>query len=216
MPLPIWAIPAAIQAGTALAKYATRKKTPSFEGTKYGKYLRRIGEEGRFSPGERSTMLGQVSSRAGNVAQQERAGIRGYLENRGMGRSIAGTRALNEPGLERMRTVSGATERIELENERSKEAALEEYERARYGSQMQMAGEERQAKSELWGGLAGAAGFGAETALAAYRTRVGYGGDKPDAIDLSDMSESQLMEWIQKQRDPQQAFEMLLMMGYLQ
>jgi len=156
MPFPLWAIPVGMQAGSSLLKYATRKRTPSFGGSAYGKYLKQTSREGIYSPEIRSRMLGQVSSQAGNVAQQERSGIRGYLEARGMGGSIAGARTLAEPGQQRMRTVSGASERLGIENELSKQRAREAYAQGSYQTGLQHSVEKSQARSELIGGLTGA------------------------------------------------------------
>ena len=153
-------IPAGIQTTSSLLKYGTRKKTPSFANTSYGRYLRKLREEGKYSPEVRSRMLGQVSSQAGNVAQQERARTRGLLEYSNMGESIAGIRELNAPGLERMRTVAGAGERLGIENELSKQQAGLQYAQLDTASQMQRKQEAQQAIGDLIGGFEGAGMMG--------------------------------------------------------
>ncbi len=164
-----WLIPAGIQAGSSALKYLTRKKSPSFRGSAYGRYLKKTGQEGRYSASARQGILGQVSSRAGNVAGQERARTRGYLEAKGLGGSIAGVGELAKPGLERQRIVAGASERLNVENELSKQRAQEAYAMRSHESRMQRAQEEQRSRSELFGGLAGAAVSGGQAAFSKYR-----------------------------------------------
>lgn len=149
-----WWIPAAIQGGASLAKFFTRRKTPGFGDTAYGKELQRQSREGMLNPAARSRIVGRAASTAGNVAQTQKSDIRGYLTARGMGNSIAGTRALAEPDMARMRTVSDTAADVEAQNEISKSQARMTYAQARYQHGEQARTERNAATGELLGGLA--------------------------------------------------------------
>jgi hypothetical protein len=108
-----------------------RPKT--FGSTGRGKYLKETMKTGQYSPEMRSAIVGRTSAAAGQAAQENTARIRGYLQARGMGNSLAGTRALAEPGLEQQRIVGNAARDIEIENEASKARAKEDYGREATG-----------------------------------------------------------------------------------
>lgn len=149
-----WWAPAAISAGSSLLGWATRRKTPKFDKTAYGKELGKVAREGKFGAGGVSRIVGQVGAKAGNVAQEQTSNIRGYLAARGMGGSIAGARTLASPETDRMRTVGEATERLEGENELSKVQGRKDYASTRYEHDMMRRDESNQARSALVGGLA--------------------------------------------------------------
>lgn len=151
-----WWLPAAIQGGSTILSYAARKKTPKFEHTSYGRELGRMSREGKYSPAARANIAGQAGAKAGQVAQEQKADIRGYLEARGMGNSIAGAKALSSPDTARMRTVSETAGLVEEENELSKSNARLEYARARGQYDEARRAEENQAASQLIGGFGGA------------------------------------------------------------
>ena len=176
MGLPLMLLaPAAIQGASSLAQYLGRSKKGAFEDTPYGKYLRRLEEEGKYSPKAKSLMLGEVSGRAGALAQQQTASTRGYLESTGMGKSIAGAKLLSAPGRGAMREVAGTARNIELENELAKQQAGREYGTAatRWGEQR--AGERTAARQQLVGGLGGALASG-------ITAGVGYGAAKEAGV----------------------------------
>jgi hypothetical protein len=133
-----------------------RPKT--FGSTARGKYLKKTMKTGQYSPEMRSAIVGRTGAAAGQAAQENTARIRGYLQARGMGNSLAGTRALAEPGLEQQRITGNAARDIEIENEASKARAKDDYgrESLSYGEarRQQMMGNNQ----ELIGGLVGASG----------------------------------------------------------
>ena len=167
--------------------------------TSYGKELARISKEGKYSPEAQSSIVGQVGARAGQVAQEQKADMRGYLEARGMGNSIAGAKALSAPDTARMRTVGQTAGNLASENEISKTRAKLDYARARMGYGEQVRSEENTARSELIGGLAGAAG-------SAYS---GYVGDQNNQNFDTDFQEAQRLMGSGNPEDLNQA-EMIL------
>ena len=80
----------------------------------------RVSREGEYSPAVMNSILGRAGGEAGNVEQQTVADMRGNLEAGGMGRSIAGTRTLAMPGIQRMRTLADMGGRLTEKNEISK------------------------------------------------------------------------------------------------
>ena len=120
-----WAIPAAVQGATTVARYLSRPRIRSFANTKYGQALATRQREGMYSPDTRRKMLGQAGSTLGNIAGMERSNIRGQLVGSGMSGSIAGVRAMAEPGRERLRKLSDYGTRIDIENELDKKRAEE-------------------------------------------------------------------------------------------
>ena len=154
----LWWAPAAMQAGSALLKYATAKKPPRFETTAHGLELAKQKTQGIYSPAAESRIMGQAGAKAGAVAQNQKADIMGYLTARGMGNSIAGTRALAEPGLKTQEILADKAASLTAENEASKVKAADEYAQGVnwYAEARRQAG--NQATEGLIGGLAGAAG----------------------------------------------------------
>ncbi len=149
---------AGIQGGKSLIGWLQkrRNKIPSFGGTEYGKYLKGVSEMGIISPTEQSNLISRSASLSGNVAANNRAGIRGYLESRRMGNSIASASALAQPELQLQRDIYGTSQDIELENERSKSLAEEGYARESYQNMLQRKGQSRADFGELISGVADA------------------------------------------------------------
>lgn len=119
MPLPAigaWAVPAGISLAKSLFSRGRKTRRP----TELMSYYDRQAREGIYSPTARSVIMGTAGAEMGNVAQQEVADIRGRLSASGMGNSIAGTRALSEPGMMRMRSLGDISRRLTAENEMSK------------------------------------------------------------------------------------------------
>ena len=163
MALPVWAIPAGISAAQAFAQnyFARKNRTPRFQDTAYGQYLQKMSKVGRYSPGTERKMIGRVSGTAGNIAQGEKTELRGYLESRGMGGSMAGTRTLKEPGMEHMRTVSDYTKQLDIGEESTKSEAAGAFARGRTETGDIRRREKMQMTGDLIGGLA-------ETGMSAY------------------------------------------------
>lgn len=157
---------ATIFAGLGAAKsvadyiHGRRNRTPKFGSTAIGKELQRQSEEGVYSPAIRRGILGNVSRRAGNIASQNRARIRGGLIRSGMDSSIAGQRLLSSPDRETQRTIAGATRDINTQNALSRVRAREEYARGVTGNRLQRLNENRKDFSSLTGGLMNAANLG--------------------------------------------------------
>ena len=198
--MPAWAIPAISAGVSALGSFlSNRNRTPKFGSSEYAQYLRGIGKTGIYTPTVRNRILGSISRTAGNTAQQRTSYARGQLESRGMGRSIAGLRLLDRPGREAQYQVAEGAEKIETENELSKVNANESYARAMWENQQQ------RAQGATWYerlGQAGIAGYGAY-----MQSRQG---------GLKNMSQEQLLQWTQQQRDPDTALQMLIQLGYIQ
>ena len=179
-----WVLPA-VMAGQAGLKYLTsRSRTPAFEKTATGKRLSEISETGAISRAEQGGVIGQVASRASNVAQGRRAGIRGYLESRGMGSSVAGARALDAPGRDVQRSVAETTRGLGVANERTKNIAALGLAQGRDRSADIRRSERRQRTSDLIGGLTGALTAGI-TGTPQFNV--------PE--NLSEMSLAELFEW---------------------
>lgn len=117
------------QAGMEIYKYIQKrgKAMKRFGQTEVGRHLRTLSKRGIYSGKAKAEILGGVGKVAGNVEQQRRARMRGYLASRGMLGSIASVKTLEEPSIETARIVSGAKSKIEIENELSKAQALREY-----------------------------------------------------------------------------------------
>ena len=138
-------IPAGISAAGSIVNYfvARKNQSPPFRGSAYANYLQRIGREGRISPTARRNIIGEVSSRAGNVAQDVRTRLKGYLQSRGFGGSIAGAKLLATPGLRRQEQLGRTAQYITTRNELSKVGAQGEYARQAYRSELRRAAEKR-------------------------------------------------------------------------
>jgi hypothetical protein len=111
---------ALVPAGLNLAKSLFSRGRKTRRPTELMGYYDRVSREGIYSPAARSAIMGTAGAEMGNVAQQETADIRGRLSANGMGNSIAGTRALSEPGMMRMRSLGDISRRLTAENETSK------------------------------------------------------------------------------------------------
>ena len=111
---------ALVPAGISLAKSLFSRGRKTRRPTELMSYYDRQAREGIYSPTARSSIMGTAGAEMGNVAQQEVADIRGRLSANGMGNSIAGTRALSEPGMMRMRSLGDISRRLTAENEMSK------------------------------------------------------------------------------------------------
>ncbi len=118
-----WAIPAAVELGKTLL--SKKQSTPNPLSGEYGQYLNRVKKEGKYSPVMQSGIMGKIGAEAGNVAQGQVASIRGNLESRGMGNSVAGVRALASPGLKQQEILADKAADLTTANEESKAAADE-------------------------------------------------------------------------------------------
>jgi len=185
--MPLWWLPAAAQAGSAVLKWGMGRlnKPPTFGKTARGQYLKKTMAEGQYNPAMRSAIVGKTGAAAGQVAQQGTARIRGYLQARGMGNSIAGARALAEPGLEQQRIVSGAARDIEIENEASKARAKEDYGYESTGYSAARREQMTRNNQELIGGLA-SAGVGYAGARYANQVQTGKMADLKRVQELMD------------------------------
>lgn len=152
----LWAIPAAVQAGTSLAQYLGRKRRPSFASTPYGRQLRKLSLMGLYPPETRRKLLSLRGGLLGQIGQRERQRIRGGLIRAGAEGSIAGVSALGELGRQRMRSLGEYSERLAIENELAKQRAKERYGQLELGYEERRRGEEGQARRSLISGLAGA------------------------------------------------------------
>jgi len=212
MPLPAWAVSAGIQGGIAGLRYLTRPKRKSFGETEFGRKLKKRSEEGYLSPKARRRIVGAAGVEAGAVAQRNTAKLRGILEAGGIGvKSVAAVRTLGEPAREQMKTVTKVRKDVELENELSKIEAKSEYDRLMFGDLSQRQAEERQARAELMGGIAGAVAGGyegklREKELEIYKTREERLADyyKPGEKTLDQTIDMHLMDYFAGTANPEQ------------
>jgi len=116
-------IPAAIQATGTLLQRNQKVRRPGEELS----YWKQMSKQGIYSPQAKSSMLGTAGREMGNVAQRTTADTRGMLESRGMGRSVAGIRALNEPRMNLMRNLGDFSRNIDAQNEMSKVEGAGQY-----------------------------------------------------------------------------------------
>ncbi len=114
---------ALISGGGALAKYGMARYNASrrrYSGTALGKEYARIKREGAITDEMQSNIIGKqnrvLSSQAGGV----RARTQGRLINQGLEGSIAGTRALAQPNIERMRELGYTTRDLAAQNAQTK------------------------------------------------------------------------------------------------
>lgn len=156
----LWAVPAIAQGVGAVASYfsARKNRTPRFEDTAQGRYLKKTSKQGVYTPYQQATVTAKAARGASAIANTQQSNMRGYLAARGMQNSVVGARALSEPQNNVQEITANAAENIALQNEQSKLAAKEAYlagtDQAR-GIRQQ---EKSAATANLVGGLAGAAG----------------------------------------------------------
>ena len=160
-------LPAAIQGvGSIINAISGRtNRTPKFENTAFGKYLKQVSEQGAYSPDIQQQILNQLSSKVSSIAQTRRARTRGYLTSRGMGDSVAGAALLDEPGQDVQRTLGNEAQDLLVKNALSKIGAGQQYAQGINQTDAIRRGENKAITSGLIGGLAGAAG----SAYSAYQ-----------------------------------------------
>ena len=207
--MPAWWIPMAITAAgsgiSAYARYRSKSKAleaqKGFGGSEYERELQRQMKEGKYSPSAKRTMLGQVSRRAGQVAQIGKSGVSGYMESRGLGRSMIGQSAMKGYDTEVMNRIAETTREIELANESSKVQAKERYAMERYKDRIrrgQIKAGKYEAGAELAGGLIGAASTAVATGYQSYQANRTiadiFGGEEsvpPDFRDFANITYKQ-------------------------
>ncbi len=129
-------------------------KPKSFGKTAYAKRLKQLMKEGSITGTEKSSIIGNVSRLAGNVASKAKSGFAGRLAAQGMGGSIAGEEKLADIETKAINEI-GSTERaIDVENAIAKKRARDEYAAAKsqYGEANQQY--KNKAVGNLIGGLA--------------------------------------------------------------
>ena len=141
-----WFPAAAMAAGSAInAGTQLLNRTPKFKHSARGRELTRQSREGAIP-------VGRIAARVGNQAASQQADIRGYLAARGQSGSIAGARALAQPGIESQRITGDLAERNEL----TKTSAREQLAAGTDQANAQRRGETIGAVGGLVSGLAGA------------------------------------------------------------
>ncbi len=191
MAIPMW-VPAAVKAGSSLLSYFTRKKEPRFETLPYAHRLQQLMKQGVYTPRYQQEVIGDVARTTGGLTQQAKAGYRGRLAKMGMLGSIAGAGKLAEFDTEHADRLSEASRKMAMANAQSKSEAATEYARLKTEYDQGQRERERQAKGELFGGLAGAAGSLASNLLnqqllgarTAYYNRMGKKDIKPNVMGL--------------------------------
>ncbi len=157
-------LPAAIQGvGSVINAISGRKnRTPKFENTAFGKYIKQVSEQGAYSPNIQQQILNQLSSKVSAIAQTRRARTRGYLTSRGMGDSVAGASLLDEPGQDVQRTLGNEAQDLLVKNALSKIQAGREYVAGINQTDAIRRGENKAITGGLIGGLAGVVGSAAD------------------------------------------------------
>jgi hypothetical protein len=175
-------ISALIKGGGALAKYGAKRYAASkrnYDQTAYGKELARIKKEGALSQEFQNNVIGQqnrtLSSQAGSIQAQ----TQGNLINQGLEGSIAGTRALAQPNIERMRELGYTSRDLSAQNAQSKIDAGLQYAQGK----TQYNEDTRGMKDEALGGLASdAAGIATDYAVGKVAQGIN---DKASALEQS-------------------------------
>lgn len=191
---------ALVPAGISLAKSLFSRGRKTRKPTELMSYYDRMSREGIYSPTARAAIMGTAGSEMGNVEQQHTADIRGRLSSAGMGNSIAGVRALSEPGMMRMRSLGDISNRLTAENEMSKNEGTRSLAELQ-GNYAQARSDDRTNRwNQVVSGIAGAA----ETGFNAYQNK-----DAPPAAasgkyavqfpeSFGSMSEAEAYEWASK------------------
>lgn len=191
--LPFLAIaaPAAVKGISSLLAYsaAKRNRTPAFGNTAQGKYLRRVGKEGMFSPTARTNMMSRQAGLAGTQAFQRKTASRGWLESRGMGKSIAGRSLIDSVDASKQKTLSDYQRDLDTQNELSRESARAQYAGLADANSAQRRAESAERNTQLVQGLGGAVMSG----LSAYAQSQPF--KVPD--NFSNFTQPQLFEWAQ-------------------
>jgi len=196
--------PAAVSAATSLAEYFGRKKRPKFKDTETARVLKRLSEQGVYSPAARGNLVGRMSGTLGNLANTRKTNLRGWLESRGMGKSIAGRSLIDSVDRDVMKRLSDYARDLDARNELSKANALREYaERAAAWNQRRRE-EESRARRELFRGLGNALAGG----IGAYAR-----GLAPDGIripeNFTEMNAIELFKWARENDIPYEDAEAL-------
>jgi len=152
------AILAAAQGVGAGMNWLMNRRMDKFDDTAYGQRLRSLMKTGMYTPNAMSRIVGGVSKATGNAAQTARADYKGRLINRGMERSIAGQAGMNQIEAERMGKLADVTERLEMENELSKQRAADQYAEAKTSYSEGVKEWNRQNNANLVSGVVDAAG----------------------------------------------------------
>ena len=187
-------LPAIFQGGASVASFikARKNKLPKFENTPLGRRLNALSREGEFTKTARSNIIGQASRRAGDIAGVRTSNIRGYLEARGYGNSIAGVRELGRPGRDQQRSVFEATKNIETRNELSKQRAKTDFARA---STQQNNARRLQNRNDFNALVHGLAGAGSQAATAFSQMLKEKGRAAEEAIEKASDEEFEMMQY---------------------
>jgi len=152
-------LPAALQAGSSLFDYWNKSKRTGprwYKDTATGQEQLRLSREGKYSPEAIQGIMSRQGSALGRGANRQRVNLRGYLQNRGMGDSIAGAgqlRAIDAGVGEKM----GETARnLAIEDEMSKNAARMAYAQGSDAYGAMQRGQQGQRTTDLITGLSGA------------------------------------------------------------
>ncbi len=203
MALPLLALGAAAASGLgSYLNYRSQKKDrrPWYHKTKSAQALKRIGEEGVYSPTARSGMLGRQSGLLGGRANIRKTGLRGWLESRGMGKSIAGRGLVEGVDAGTTKSLSDYGRDIDIENELSKVRARRDYATQADAWNEQAREEKMGQKQQLYSGLGQALSMGVQGYMGSQRQQ---GFQMPE--NLANMSPQDVFQLaINKGIDPEQ------------
>ncbi len=169
-PLAIAGITSAVKGLFSLGDYLSRREQIKALGkeTEEEKYLKRLSKEGIYPESVKGKILGTVGARAGGIAHRAVAKTRGELISIGMGRSIAGKRALTEPYIKQIGEISETARQLDIENVLSKERAGREYAGRKSMRELMGTQAKMEASRELFGGLGGAVVSGVSSVIGEY------------------------------------------------
>lgn len=213
--MPAYLIPALTTAFSSAMQFWARKKPKPFRSTAEGKYLQEVGREGAISSQTQGIIAGRVGRDAGNVAGQRVSRLRGFLQARGMGGSIAGARLLDQPLQDYQRTVADTRENVTLQNEQTKTNAKMQFAQKSNQYDEVRRQDQNQAIQQFAGGLSSAAqqgfdGYAREKQLD-YMSQYYGGRGKGPALPpgFASFTEEDVYRWATENKiDPEEAIGM--------
>lgn len=152
--------PIALRGATDIASNLLSNRTRRFSNTAAGRRLTRVSEEGTITPRQRRLFASRAASLEADQAGRRRDAISGRLANQGLERSVAGVRALDEPGADVQRGRRAANIELELLNEQSKVDAANELAIRETESVNQRRAERAQRRQGIVGAIGGSLASG--------------------------------------------------------
>ena len=154
-------IQAGLLAASLISKQIAKNKQKdptSFDNTAYGKRLKQLMTEGKYSDQQEANMMNKTGGTLGNQAQMATTDYTNRLLGNNMGGSIAGQRGLNEIQATRSQNLSDAVMRIKMEDENSKSQAASDYAKGKTERSDQIRAMQNQQQTDSFGDISQAIG----------------------------------------------------------